>query len=201
MGDALSRIALLVQILLLSAVTHHAGVRVICLLVCRLRLRDFATDFRFGLEALTAARFVLAAELFFALAGLVLATFFFAALLLVVCFRFVPAFLAFTVFFVEERLTAFYAQKAELRLRLRELKVQSAQRALDVELAKAEEIRLIREGEVINKSELRLRLRELRVYRKAMAEVVPAVTPREKPVAPREAIQVPLIFAPPASPQ
>jgi uncharacterized protein involved in outer membrane biogenesis len=93
----------------------------------------------------------------------------------------------------EERLTAFYAQKAELRLRLRELKVQSAQRVLDVELAKAEEIRLIREGEAINKSELRLRLRELRVYRKVLAEAVPAVTPRDKPVAPQVPIQVPTV--------
>jgi uncharacterized protein involved in outer membrane biogenesis len=101
----------------------------------------------------------------------------------------------------EERLTAFYAQKAELRLRLRELKVQSAQRELDVELAKAEELRLIRDGEVINKSELRLRLRELRVYRKVLAEAAPLVTPREKPVAPREAIQVPLLLVPPGSPR
>ncbi len=89
----------------------------------------------------------------------------------------------------EERLTAFYAQKAELRLRQRELKVHSAQRILDVELAKAEEQRLIREGEVLNKSELRLRLRELRVYRKALAEAVPAVTPQEKPTAPQIPIQ------------
>ena len=59
-----------------------------------------ATGFRFGLEALTAARFVLAAELFFALAGLVFTTFFFAELLVVVCFRFVPAFWVFTVYFV-----------------------------------------------------------------------------------------------------
>jgi hypothetical protein len=91
----------------------------------------------------------------------------------------------------EARLTAFYAQKAELRLRLRELKVHSAQRILDVELAKAEEIRLIRDGEAINKSELRLRLRELRVYRNAMAEAVPVVTPRDKPVVPPVSIQVP----------
>ena len=97
----------------------------------------------------------------------------------------------------EERLTAFYAQKAELRLRLRELKVQSAQRILDVELAKAEEIRLIREGEAINKSELRLRLRELRVYRKALAEAVPAMTPQDRPVSPEVPIQVPPVSASP----
>ena len=99
----------------------------------------------------------------------------------------------------EERLTAFYAQKAELRLRQRELKVHSAQRILDVELGKAEEIRLIRDGEAINKLELRLRLRELRVYRKAMAKAVPAVAPRDKPAVLREIIQVPLIPAPPSN--
>jgi hypothetical protein len=59
-----------------------------------------ATDFRFGLEALTAARLVLAAELFFTLAGLVLATFFFAALLVAVFFRLIPVFWVFAVFFV-----------------------------------------------------------------------------------------------------
>ena len=100
----------------------------------------------------------------------------------------------------EERLTAFYAQKAELRLRLRELKVHSAQRILDAELAKAEEARLIREGEAINRSELRLRLRELRVYRKVLAEAAPVATPREKPTVPQEAIQVPLILVPPNGP-
>ncbi len=89
----------------------------------------------------------------------------------------------------EERLTAFYAQKAELRLRQRELKVHSAQRILDVELARAEEQRLIREGEAINKSELRLRLRELRVYRKALAEAVPTVTPPENLIAPQVPVQ------------
>jgi hypothetical protein len=98
----------------------------------------------------------------------------------------------------QERLTAFYAQKAELRLRLRELKIQSVQRVLDVELAKAEELRLIREGEAINKSELRQRLRELRVYRKAVAEAVPMVTPREKPVVPQETIQAPPVSASPS---
>ncbi len=97
----------------------------------------------------------------------------------------------------EERLTAFYAQRAELRLRLRELKVHGAQRILDVELAKAEERRLIRDGDAINKAELRLRQRELRVHRKVLAEAPSVVAPRDKPVAPREIIQVPEM---PASP-
>jgi hypothetical protein len=94
----------------------------------------------------------------------------------------------------EERLTAFYAQRAELRLRLRELKVHSAQRILDIELAKAEERRLIRDGDAINRAELRLRLRELRVYRRVVAEAAPPAPPappRDKPVAPPEIIQVP----------
>jgi hypothetical protein len=49
---------------------------------------------------------------------------------------------------------------------------------------------------------LRLRLRELRVYRKAMAEAVPVVTPRDKPVVlPPENLVVPQepILVPPAS--
>jgi hypothetical protein len=93
----------------------------------------------------------------------------------------------------EERLTAFYAQRAELRLRQRELKVHAAQRILDVELAKAEEQRLIREGDAINKAELRLRQRELRVHRKVLAEAAP----REKPVTAQPAVQIPQM---PASP-
>ena len=97
----------------------------------------------------------------------------------------------------EERLTAFYAQRAELRLRQRELKVHSAQRILDVELAQAEEHRLIRDGEVINKAELRLRLRELRLYRKVVAEAAPVVAPPDRPVTPQPTVQVPRM---PASP-
>lgn len=93
----------------------------------------------------------------------------------------------------EERLTAFYAQRAELRLRLRELNVHSAQRILDVELAKAEEQRLIRDGNAINKAELRLRQRELRVHRKVLADAVPAISPRDKPFAPQEKVQPPLV--------
>jgi uncharacterized protein involved in outer membrane biogenesis len=93
----------------------------------------------------------------------------------------------------EERLTAFYAQRAELRLRLRELKVHSAQRILDVELAKAEEQRLIRDGNAINKAELRLRQHELRVHRKVLADAVPAIVPVDKPFAPQEIVRPPLV--------
>jgi hypothetical protein len=87
----------------------------------------------------------------------------------------------------EDRLTAYYAQRAELRLRQRELKVHSAQRILDIELAKVEVQRLIRDGSAINKTELRLRQHELRVHRKVMAAAKPlAVPPPDKPIAPPE---------------
>ncbi len=99
----------------------------------------------------------------------------------------------------EERLAAFYAQKAELRLRLRELKVHREQRILDVELAKAEEQRLIRDGEAINRTELRLRMRELRVYRKILAEAVPVVTPREKPATVQETTKPPPVSPSPTN--
>jgi uncharacterized protein involved in outer membrane biogenesis len=71
----------------------------------------------------------------------------------------------------QEKLVAFYAQKAELRLRMRELRVQAEQRVRDAELVKAAQEKLIQEGDAINKLEIKKRLRELKVYRKA--EVVP----------------------------
>jgi hypothetical protein len=46
----------------------------------------------------------------------------------------------------QEKLAAFYAQKVELRLRLRELRVQADQRALDAQLAIAAQERLILEA-------------------------------------------------------
>ena len=64
---------------------------------------------------------------------------------------------------------------------------------LDVELAKAEEQRLIRDGIAINKEELRLRQRELRVHRKVLAEATPVVAPRNKPVAPQEKVLPPSV--------
>ncbi len=99
----------------------------------------------------------------------------------------------------EERLTAYYAQRAELRLRQRELKVHSAQRILDVELAKAEVQRLIREGSALNKAELRLRQHELRVHRKVLAQAKPVVAPAPKPIIQRQIIQ-PQIIQPPQTP-
>ena len=82
----------------------------------------------------------------------------------------------------EEKLAAYYAQRAELRLRLRELRVQASQRELDNELAAAEQVRIIEEGTVINKLELKQRLRELKAYRKAEA-VIPVARPKPRPAA------------------
>jgi uncharacterized protein involved in outer membrane biogenesis len=92
----------------------------------------------------------------------------------------------------EEKLAAFYAQKAELRLRMRELRVQAAQRDLDAELAAAEQARLIQEGVAMNKLEIRQRLRELKTYRKAEI-FVPAVKPKPKPA---ESIAGPVLLVP-----
>ncbi len=88
----------------------------------------------------------------------------------------------------EVKLAAFYAQKVELRLRVRELRVQADQRILDAELATAAQLRLIQEGEAMNKLEVRQRLRELKMYRKAEV-VVPAQKPKPKSV---EAIDQPV---------
>ena len=81
----------------------------------------------------------------------------------------------------EEKLAAFYAQRAELRLRMRELRVQADQRALDVELAAAEQVRLIQDGVAMNRLEIKQRLRELKAYRKAEV-TVPAQKPKPKTV-------------------
>ena len=40
-----------------------------------------------------------------------------------------------------------------------------------------------------------------RFSERLLAEAIPAVTPREKPAAPPQAIQVPLILVPPGSPR
>lgn len=81
----------------------------------------------------------------------------------------------------QEKLDAFYAQKAELRLRMRELRVQADQRALEAKQAEAEQVRLIEQGIGINRLELRQRLRELKMYRKV----------EYRPPLPRIPIRVP----------
>ena len=87
----------------------------------------------------------------------------------------------------QEKLVAFYAQKAELRLRTRELRVQAEQRVRDAELAKVAQEKLIQEGDAINRLEIRKRLRELKVYRKAE-------------IAPKPTVQLPPVVKPPTGP-
>ena len=103
----------------------------------------------------------------------------------------------------QERLEAFYAQRVELRLRMRELRTHANQQALDAELAKIDQLRLIREGEEINRLELRQRMRELRFFRKLLTDasrpVAPA-KPKATPVVPVQPIQVPVMLVPPAQP-
>jgi hypothetical protein len=97
----------------------------------------------------------------------------------------------------QEKLDAFYAQKAELRLRLRELRIQADQRVLDATLANAEQARLIQEGVSMNRLEIKQRLRELKAYRKAET-IIPIHRPKPRPV---EVIQGPVVLVPPGSAQ
>ncbi len=103
----------------------------------------------------------------------------------------------------QERLEAFYAQRVELRLRMRELRTHANQQVLDAEQAKIEQARLINEGEELNRLELRQRMRELRFFRKLLADATRPAAPvkrKVKPAAPTEFIQVPLILVPPSEP-
>ena len=97
----------------------------------------------------------------------------------------------------QERLEAFYAQRVELRLRLRELRTHANQQALDAEQAKIEQARLIKEGEELNRLELRQRMRELRFFRKLLADATRPAAPVKRKVKPAETIQVPVILVPP----
>jgi uncharacterized protein involved in outer membrane biogenesis len=95
----------------------------------------------------------------------------------------------------QEKLAAFYAQKVELRLRMRELRVQADQRALDAQLAIAAQERLILEGEAMNKLEVKQRLRELKMYRKAEA-TIPLQRPKLRPVQAVEQPVGPVLLVP-----
>ncbi len=79
----------------------------------------------------------------------------------------------------ERRLADFYAQRAEIRLRQRELRIHAAQRALDKAVTDAALARLVEEGAAINRSEVRQRLRELRFRRQQQLGGI--VTPKDKP--------------------
>ena len=100
----------------------------------------------------------------------------------------------------EARLAAYYAQRDELLLRKRELKVHSEMRVVE-----AERLRQLLEEEraanaEINKSEMKQRLREIRVF-KRLARLTSAVTPPAKPAAakprPEPQLRGPVVLAKP----
>jgi uncharacterized protein involved in outer membrane biogenesis len=72
----------------------------------------------------------------------------------------------------EEKLQAFYAQRAELRLRQRELRIHAAQRVIDKAKADAELARLVEQGAIINRAEIRQRLRELKIFKQQRIGVI-----------------------------
>ncbi len=81
----------------------------------------------------------------------------------------------------EERLAAYYAQRDELILRKREIKVHAEMRVLEAERLR-QQIEAERAANAdINKSEVKQRLREIRIYRR-LARVTSAVPPKPKPV-------------------
>jgi AsmA-like C-terminal region len=79
----------------------------------------------------------------------------------------------------ERRLADFYAQRVEIRLRQRELRIHAAQRVLDKAAADASLTRLIEQGAVINRLEVRQRLRELKFQRQQQLGGI--AIPRNKP--------------------
>ena len=92
----------------------------------------------------------------------------------------------------EARLRAYYAQRDELRLRQRELKVHERIRQQEAENARLEAIRLNAEYTTMNRAEMSRRLRELRVHRRLARLARQALQPE-----PEAEIQVPVILVPP----
>ncbi len=95
----------------------------------------------------------------------------------------------------EARLQAYYAQRDELRLRQRELKVHELMRQQEAEHARLEAIRLTAEYVKMNRAEMAVRLRELRVHRR-LARLARQLLEPPKP-KPEAEIQVPVILVPP----
>jgi hypothetical protein len=109
----------------------------------------------------------------------------------------------------EAKLQAYYAQRDELRLRQRELKVHAEMRVLEAEqLRKKIESERAANAE-INRVELKQRVREIRIHRRMARlerRLEPVVTvpaprakaPATKPPAAKPEVQVPVILVPPA---
>jgi hypothetical protein len=95
----------------------------------------------------------------------------------------------------EERLAAYYAQRDELILRKREIKVHAEMRVLEAErLRRQIEAERAANAEM-NKSEIRQRQREIRTYRR-LARVTAAPQPKPKPVQPASARPKPAPIGP-----
>ncbi len=93
----------------------------------------------------------------------------------------------------QQKLDQYYAQRTELRLRQRELRIFAAQRLIDAEKAAARQAILLDEGRAMNKLELERRLRELAVFgRPLRAGAGPLVRPRLKPQVPQLPEQAPV---------
>jgi hypothetical protein len=105
----------------------------------------------------------------------------------------------------EEKFAAYQAQRAELRLRQREMRVHDAQREIDA-AAEAERLALlIQEADAIDAAEMKRRLLELRVRRGQVKALAPVPIPRQKPPVPQPALPEeipvgPLILVPPFDP-
>ncbi len=109
----------------------------------------------------------------------------------------------------EAKLQAYYAQRDELRLRQREIKVHA-----EIRVREAEELRIKLESERaanadLNRAELKQRLRELRIHRRMarlerLPKAVEAPRVQREPVKPQPMVnpnvQIPLILVPPAEP-
>jgi hypothetical protein len=95
----------------------------------------------------------------------------------------------------EERLAAYYAQRDELILRKREIKVHAEMRVLEAErLRRQIEAERAANAEM-NKSEIRQRQREIRTYRR-LARVTAVPQPKPKPVQPASARPKPAPIGP-----
>jgi hypothetical protein len=97
----------------------------------------------------------------------------------------------------EARLQAYYAQRDELRLRLRELKVHERVRQQEAESARLEAIRLHAEYVKMNRAEMTKRLRELRLHRRLARLAQQLLRQQRVKLQPEPEIQVPVILVPP----
>jgi len=97
----------------------------------------------------------------------------------------------------EARLQAYYAQRDELRLRQRELKVHERVRRQEAESARLEAIRLQADYLKMNRAEMTTRLREFRLHRRLARLAQQQLRQQRVKLQPEPEIQVPVILVPP----